>query len=619
MNSSINFIIKHKYKFILLSLILVSFLCQTYQINRDLNGFHEYGSAHQIFIVKNLLKHGIFNGPITNTNPLNGQFSYYLYHPYFHIYFYAIIFKLIGSSIIIGRLISLLIFYGSTICLYLLVNKLWSAKIAAWTAFFYLFFPISQYFSKIVGPLYLVTAFMLLFVLFYNYWIKHEEKKYLYLMVLFYLLACLTEWVGYFIAPVIIFHYIFILKKRNRNIFILPLVGALTLAITLITNYFFTGSLLASQSQWPNGNITIGAENQGLINHVKETRMDFSLLFRGSYYKKIFSHWILSFTLPIVLLVAYFFLNFKKYRRVYLNLFFILSIGIIYFLNGLPQPKALSDHEFWTVLLAGSFAVICAVLINKMGKKWKIIFAASFLVFSFSNTKHLYTLNNTNQENVSLGKSIHLISKPNEGIAVSKPYFSPFIEYFGQRKILYDVTNWDKLNFIIKNSDKIKYFITNRPDYAKRLTGRYSATFLPYNFTAFNLQGKKDPSILKKDNIMFANGISLIGYSFKRLPDNHLLLSYRWKKRWNTKKPFMVFVHFGDAEKKIHNLFGQDHYLITGNRIINENYLIKIPKNGQGKKLSVHIGLYSPVTGERVRPLNRTSKNDRIYLGTIKK
>jgi hypothetical protein len=109
------------------------------------------------------------------------------------------------------------------------------------------------------------------------------------------------------------------------------------------------------------------------------------------------------------------------------------------------------------------------------------------------------------------------------------------------------------------------------------------------------------------------------------LPEGHLLLNYVWEKRAAIADGFKVFVHFGDPKEGGKYLFGQDHYIMNGlmdmtkpgEKIIKETYLIKIPKRALNKRLSVHIGLYSPVTGVRVKPTNRKTADNRVYLEEI--
>ena len=97
MKTILDYINRHKYILLLLLIIAVSAICQLYQINRDLNGLHEYIPALNIVKIRNLLEYGPLKtkfGPAVNINPLNGKFMYYLYHPFFDTYFHAPFFKI---------------------------------------------------------------------------------------------------------------------------------------------------------------------------------------------------------------------------------------------------------------------------------------------------------------------------------------------------------------------------------------------------------------------------------------------------------------------------------------------------------------------------------------------
>ena len=99
------------------------------------------------------------------------------------------------------------------------------------------------------------------------------------------------------------------------------------------------------------------------------------------------------------------------------------------------------------------------------------------------------------------------------------------------------------------------------------------------------------------------------------------MLRYGWEKTGSINDKFMVFVHF--ENRKGDYLFGQDHFISNGNsnmtqddtKLIKESYVVKIPENALNKKLSVYVGLYSPVTFWRVGVVNAPAKDNRVFLG----
>ena len=106
------------------------------------------------------------------------------------------------------------------------------------------------------------------------------------------------------------------------------------------------------------------------------------------------------------------------------------------------------------------------------------------------NINVLYKMNNTSQDALMLGKIIPTISSPQEGVALSEPFYWPFIEYFGERKILYDVNNWERLSYIF-TSGKVRYFITNFKDFQEYLIKRFPAVSLPDSFVLFDFFSQK--------------------------------------------------------------------------------------------------------------------------------
>jgi hypothetical protein len=359
-------------------------------------------------------------------------------------------------------------------------------------------------------------------------------------------------------------------------------------------------------------------------------RMDFTLLLQRGYYLIILDHLLSCFTLPALLLVLYFLFNYQTFKYFSGPTIYVFFLASLYVFYGLIHPETLSGHITLTIYLSGAFAVICALVISKTSRFFQSLFIAVFLVFSFFGIQGLYNANNTWQNHIMLGKVISAVSEPKDAIAITEPFFVPYIEYRGQRKILYDAYTWERMYYAI-NSGKIKYFITTFKDFQGYLAGKFPAIYLPvvdaaspdYQFVLFDVQAKGLAVPRRRFNISFANNMKLIDFSYKRSPEGYLLLEYGWEKTGRINGKFMVFVHFEDKNGKI--LFGQDHFISNGNadmmqddnKLIKESYVVKIPDNALNKKLSVYIGLYSPATFQRVNAVNAPAKDNRIYLGQI--
>jgi hypothetical protein len=427
----------------------------------------------------------------------------------------------------------------------------------------------------------------------------------------------------YFLAPVAIVHYRYVLKKKNNEIFALLIIASLAFISYLSFNYFLTGSVTCLQSQWPASiQGPLGTENLGAFEHILKTRMDFGLLLKSSFYITILEHLNLCFTFPVIALILYFLFNYKKFRYHSSPTIYILFIVVTYFGYGLLNPKTLSDHIFLCALLSATVATICALVISNWSRKLQILFAAIFIAFSILATYRLYVMNNTNQNDLMLGKIIPLLSEENDGIALSSPFFSPFIEYYGHRSFLYDVYDHPKLDHLI-SSHKVKYFVTDLGSFQANLIEKYPVTFIPNNFAVFDLGANLPQKSKAQKVISFNNNVNLVNYSFERLPENCLLLKYQWEKSGGAIPKFEIFVHFED-EAGIY-LFGQDHFILNnlidltkpGYKFVEEKYVVKIPDNALRKKLKVLAGLYSPETWQRFKALNVETKDNRVRLGEI--
>jgi len=481
-------VFKNKYKYVILFLFLIfiSSTCQFYKINRSLDNYHEFATADQMLFSGNLLKYGLTatkGGQVNNINPLTGNFLYYTYHPPFATYVYALSFRIFGLSVLAGRLTSMFWFYLGVIILYILVSKIWDKKIALLTSFFYVFFPLSQYFGKIVFRDIILMPFIYLFIYFYYLWITKRTQNYFYLMLATLFLACLTDWPAYCLAPLIIIHFCWMLKNKDKRIFLLLIIEAFTLGVFLLHNYFLTGSFAGTQSQWP---AYLGGKILGVFEHGISARLRWGILWSYSFYFRFLEYFLYSFTLTAILLIFYFcrkFNNFSKYT-------FYIFVPSTPFLYGIIFPGVSFDHMFYHFYLAATIAIICALAVSKFSKKFLILFCAVFLIFSVMNINVLYKMNNTSQDALMLGKIIPTISSPQEGVALSEPFYWPFIEYFGERKILYDVNNWERLSYIF-TSGKVRYFITNFKDFQEYLIKRFPAVSLPDSFVLFDFFSQK--------------------------------------------------------------------------------------------------------------------------------
>ncbi|MBU4369655.1 glycosyltransferase family 39 protein [Patescibacteria group bacterium] len=617
-----SFVKKHKYIFILLLLIVVAVVCQLYKINRDFYGEQEFDACLYNFFAQNLTQYGLVKtklGAVCNTSPLTGQFLYYSRHPTMAIYIYALFFKIFGSGIIIGRLISIFFFLLGTICFYLLVSKLWSKKIALWASFFYLFFPISQYFGKFVSKETITMPLIFLFLWFYYLWVKENRVKHFYLMLVSFFLGCLTNWPIYYLAPVTIIHYRYILKHKNKQVFALLLIAVSCFISFFAFNYFLTGSWKGIQSQWP---VNMQVPLVGVIKHAITVQMQWQILFQSHFYIKLIEYLLYSFTLPALLIALYFLFNYQRFKYLRKPIIYILFIPILYIAYGIFFPKLVFHHIYVVVYFSAILAVICALVISKISKAGQIIFVIIFLLFSIFSINTLYKWNNTNSDRFMLAKIIPAISQQGETVALSEPFFSPFIEYYGQREILYDVISWERLHYIV-NTGKINFFITNFKEFQEYLIDKFPVIFLPNNFAVFDIRAKGILMPIKRYNISFDNNINLINYSFKSLSKEYFLLDYVWQKTEEEIDEFKVLVHFEDQDGKY--LFGQDHFISNGfidltkldNRMINESYIIKIPQSALGKKVSIYVGLYSPITWQRVKVINLSTIDNRVSLGQI--
>ncbi len=357
---------------------------------------------------------------------------------------------------------------------------------------------------------------------------------------------------------------------------------------------------------------------KGLLDHTLAERLRLDLLTEPSFYSRLLEYFLSAFTFPVTALILLSLFGNKLRSRFTAEKLVIFFIPGIYICYGIIFSKMIYDHMYCTALLTPGVSATAALAMPRRRKSLSVLFAALFLVFAVKNTHTLYSLENTNHENFMLGKVISAMTEPLAGVAVDKPFSSPYIDYSG-RKILYDVTSWKKFDYMAA-SGKISCFITDDYTFQEFLINRHPALFLPFDYILFDMKKSPVPAADMKTDVLFDNDVRFTGFDFRMISETYALLHYEWKITSIKTPVFKIFVHFEDQNDRI--LFGHDHYLARGFTVstdeqghINERYVIKIPETALEKTLRVYIGLFVPGDWRRVKIVNTEAQDDRYYLG----
>jgi len=118
-----------------------------------------------------------------------------------------------------ARLVSLLSSTGLLFVVYWLGHKLGGKRVALVASAIFALLPMQVYYGKMPAPHILSSFFSWLTFVFYLGWIARGGKSKHYIgMYLSALLAALSGWIGYFVVPAILLHYVACEYKRTRNL-----------------------------------------------------------------------------------------------------------------------------------------------------------------------------------------------------------------------------------------------------------------------------------------------------------------------------------------------------------------------------------------------------------------
>lgn len=190
--------------------------------HRILDGHQGTSLVEFSLIARNYLKSGYLRaklGQVTNYGRSESQdFRYRIDNPPLLPLLISLSFRLFGVQEWSARLIPLLSSTGLLFVVYWLGHKLSGKRVALVASFLFALLPMQVYYGKMPAPHILSSFFSWLTFVFYLCWIEKREPRYSIGMYLSFLLAALSGWVGYFVVPAILLHYVAYEYKKSRNL-----------------------------------------------------------------------------------------------------------------------------------------------------------------------------------------------------------------------------------------------------------------------------------------------------------------------------------------------------------------------------------------------------------------
>jgi 4-amino-4-deoxy-L-arabinose transferase-like glycosyltransferase len=204
-----------------------------------LDGFQGSILAEHGNVAQNYVKFGYIRtklGQTTNHGWVEPSetFEYRFDHPPLLPLALSVSFRLFGIHEWSARLVPVICSMGILLLVFLLAGKLATRRAASLAPFFLVLTPIYAYYSKLPDYFILASFFSLLTFVFYLRWTERGTWGCYLGIYLSFVLGSLSDWVTYFVVPVILLHYLVFEYKRARNWWFVILFGLAPIALFAI-------------------------------------------------------------------------------------------------------------------------------------------------------------------------------------------------------------------------------------------------------------------------------------------------------------------------------------------------------------------------------------------------
>ncbi len=211
-------------------------------------GWSGYRSGN---IARNYVRLGYIEtrlGPVRDVGPIRPQRFTYDDHPPMVYWLTSISYHLFGVSEWSATLVPILCSSASVGLLFMLVLRLWGLSVASLAAAFMVLVPMDAYYGRMVDHEAPTLLFSLLAFYLYTLWRKSRSAEHLIGIFASLILAMLSDFPGYFVAPWLATYHI--LTERRRN-------GRWSLAIPLLVSGPLFFLLWALYLRWLSGSFDI--------------------------------------------------------------------------------------------------------------------------------------------------------------------------------------------------------------------------------------------------------------------------------------------------------------------------------------------------------------------------
>lgn len=416
---------------ILTLLIVLGFVVRLYKINNPIADWHSWRQADTASVSKSFLEKGIKllypsyqDISSIQTGIYNPEGYRFVEFPIFnalHVYLFKILGKISFDTV--GRLTSIIFAIICSYFLYLIGKKLLGKWGGLLTTFFYLFLPYNIYFTRVILPEPMGTAFAVMAVWFFIKFIDNDRKINLYLSGIFFALAALVKpFTLFYTIPLI---YLLLSKYPVKKIF--------TESKILIPLLIFTDIILISLFAW---RAWMNQHLEGIPFFTWAFNGD-KIRFRPAFWYWIYGERIGKLILGVWGLVPFIFAFLSTNKKRLFSIFFML--GMLFYT--LIVATANVRHDYYQIFLIPPMSLLLAegslylwnnsVFERKISRAILIFSVLMMMIISAFQIKEFYKINHP--ELMEAGNAVKRLT-PSDALVIAP--------YNGDTAFIYQTGRW---------------------------------------------------------------------------------------------------------------------------------------------------------------------------------
>lgn len=472
-------------KYSIIIVLFSAFLVLVYKINKPFIGHHDFNGVFYGNFAKNTAKFGFlktkFGAAYTFLPKSEDELKFYTNYPPMYQLFLGLTAVLFGVDEVSLRLLSIVFSLLAVYYFYKLAIELFSKKTAFIASLFFILNPMFIYYGKM--PINEIIGLPLVIFSFLNYFnfFKNSNKKNLYLLIVSLVLACQAVWSAYYLVPLFIAHYLTFKNKdklfKRKKIIYLILIPFTCFLSHMLYTYILTRTFTNSIFRTMLFRMQLGKKAIEfpftLTQYIKQ-----EALWLTVFYTKILSLLSLIYVFYLVGLL------FKK--KFGFKHGFLLLIFVFPFIDTIIFKNVCYIHDYKLIYFLISLPLLGSAslfyLIDRYKYLWKknnivsfsiIIFVLFF--FSIERISFTKTLLSSSMNKIAYDLGIILKKELNEdGVALIGSlsfgdFYTPFLNYYGQRKVVYFKAELDDYKKIFSDKVKVVVFVKGREEPADDL------------------------------------------------------------------------------------------------------------------------------------------------------